>query len=62
LTANISGCIGIHLAKLELTLAAFYFFKQCPKAKLAATMTDACMDFENYFLIAPKGHVCEITV
>jgi cytochrome P450 len=55
-------CIGLHLAMMELMLGVFVFFKTCPKAKLAASTTDASMAIENYFLIAPKSHRCEITL
>ncbi|KAJ9665637.1 hypothetical protein H2201_004329 [Coniosporium apollinis] len=53
-------CIGIHLAMLELLLGTFLLFKQCPAAVLSPTTTDESMEFENYFLIAPKSHRCEI--
>ena len=55
-----SACIGLHLAMLELTLGVFRFFKECPHAKLAASTTEESMEIENYFLIAPKSHRCEI--
>jgi len=54
------ACIGIHLAMLELLLGAFIFFKQIPEAELSPKTTDESMGFENYFLIAPKSHCCEI--
>lgn len=46
----------------ELLLGTFLFFKQCPGAVLAPSATDAAMEMENYFLVAPKGHRCELTV
>ncbi|KAL1891312.1 hypothetical protein Sste5346_007772 [Sporothrix stenoceras] len=55
-------CIGIHLARTELRLALAHFFRECPKAKLASTMTDTEMEMENFFLIAPRGHRCMITL
>lgn len=54
------ACIGIHLAMLELLLGTFLFFKQCPTAVLSPTTTNESMEFENYFLIAPKSHRCEV--
>ncbi|TKA71971.1 hypothetical protein B0A49_05334 [Cryomyces minteri] len=53
-------CLGIHLAMLELLLGAFTFLKQIPDATLSPTTTDESMEFENYFLIAPKSHCCQI--
>ena len=53
-------CLGIHLALQELMLGAFVFFKTCATARLAPSTTDSSMDFENYFLIAPRSHKCEI--
>jgi len=55
-------CIGIHLAKMELRLAAATFFRECKGARLAPATTDESMTIENYFLISPKGHACEIIV
>ncbi|GAB7339113.1 hypothetical protein MBLNU457_5787t1 [Dothideomycetes sp. NU457] len=55
-------CIGIHLAKMELRLAATTFFRECRGARLAPATTDESMEIENYFLISPKGHACEIVV
>ena len=55
-------CLGIHVAKMELRLAAAVFFRECKGAKLAPSTTDASMDIENFFLIAPKGHQCEIVI
>ncbi|KAH8724686.1 putative benzoate 4-monooxygenase cytochrome P450 [Phaeosphaeriaceae sp. PMI808] len=53
-------CIGLHLAHSELCLAATKFFKECPTAIMRTCDED--MEFENYFLIAPKGHKCEIAL
>lgn len=47
---------------LELLTGAFVFFKECPSAVLAPETTDETMEFENYFLIAPKSHKCEIII
>ena len=55
-------CLGIHLALQELLLGTFVFFKTCPTARLAASTTDESMEIENYFLIAPKSHRCEIVL
>lgn len=53
-------CIGIHLAYMELRLASAEFFRQCKGAKLAAETTKASMEMENYFLVTPRGHKCEV--
>lgn len=51
-------CIGLHLARFEIALGAITFFKAYPTARVAPQMTEADMEFENFFLIAPKGHKC----
>lgn len=53
-------CLGIHLAYMELRLAAAEFFRECRGVKLAPSVTKESMGFENYFLIAPRGHMCEV--
>lgn len=53
-------CIGLHLAQAELSLAAAKFFRDCSGAVVQTRDED--MEFENYFLIAPKGHSCEIVL
>ncbi|KAK4561076.1 hypothetical protein LTR86_005031 [Recurvomyces mirabilis] len=56
-------CLGIHLAYLELRLAAVEFFRKIShEAVLAPSATAACMEQENFFLIAPAGHKCEIAL
>lgn len=55
-------CIGMHLARMELRLAAAAFFRECKGARLAASTTDESMKPVNYFLIAPKAHKCEIVL
>jgi cytochrome P450 len=53
-------CLGIHLAYMELRLATALFFRQCRGAKLSDEMRDEMMEFDNRFLIAPKGHCCYV--
>ncbi|KAG9957975.1 cytochrome P450 monooxygenase, partial [Aureobasidium melanogenum] len=55
-------CIGLHLARMELRLAAATFFRECKGARLAASTTDDSMKPVNHFLIAPKAHKCEIVL
>lgn len=55
-------CLGIHLARMELRLAAAEFFRHCKGARLASTTTPSSMEMENFFLISPRSHRCEIEV
>jgi cytochrome P450 len=55
-------CLGIHIAYMEMRYAAAFFFRDCQGAKLAASTTDQSMEMENYFVITPKSHKCEITL
>ena len=53
-------CLGIHLAHMELRLASAEFFRQCKGARLAAETTEASMEMENFFLITPRSHKCDV--
>ncbi|KAF5006431.1 hypothetical protein FDECE_7191 [Fusarium decemcellulare] len=53
-------CIGLHLAWMELRLGTALFFRECRGARLCPEMTDDMMEMDNRFLIAPKGHCCNI--
>lgn len=55
-------CMGIHLAQMELRLATAQFFRNCKEAKLAPSTTSQSMEMENYFLITPQSHRCDILV
>ncbi|KIW06087.1 uncharacterized protein PV09_03258 [Verruconis gallopava] len=55
-------CLGIHIAYMEMRYAAALFFRECRGAKLAASTTDKSMEMQNYFVITPKSHMCEITL
>jgi len=59
--AGARSCIGIHLARMELRYAVAFFFRDCKGIRLAKSTTPESMEFENFFLIAPKAHRCEIT-
>ncbi|KAF3928543.1 hypothetical protein ABW21_db0206028 [Orbilia brochopaga] len=54
------SCIGQNLATMELRLLAAEMLTACPDAELAPTCTDESMEFENYFVIKPKSHKCEM--
>jgi cytochrome P450 len=53
-------CLGIHLAWMEMRLAAAIFYRECDDIRVADEMTEKEMEFENYFLIKPQGHRCMI--
>ncbi|KAI1332317.1 cytochrome P450 [Xylariaceae sp. FL0255] len=55
-------CIGLHLAKIELRLAAVRFFRAYPNAKVSTQegMNDDDMEQELFFLAQPSGHRCLI--
>jgi cytochrome P450 len=55
-------CIGIHLARMELRLAAAQFFRECRGARLGPETTDESMKPVNFFLITPQAHKCEIVM
>jgi len=56
-------CLGIHLARAELLYSAVEFFRRMPgMAKVSSQTTKEDMEFENYFLVAPRAHKCLITV
>lgn len=48
-------CLGMHLATMELRLAAALFFRECRGVQLAPGMTDEQMEMVEHFLISPKG-------
>jgi hypothetical protein len=52
----------MHLAVNELLLGTFVFLKTCASIRLADSATDSAMEIENYFLIAPKSHRCELEI
>lgn len=62
LTASVllPGCLGIHVARLELRLAAARFFRAFPNARMSNVegMSDADMEPEMIEFIEPKGHRC----
>lgn len=55
-------CIGMHLANLELAYGAAIFFKEFATARLANDTNESTMEFQNYFLIAPKSHACMVSL
>ena len=55
-------CIGVHLARMELRLAAAKFFRECRGARLGPETTEQSMKPVNFFLITPQAHKCEIVM
>ncbi|KAK2026302.1 cytochrome P450 [Colletotrichum zoysiae] len=55
-------CLGMHLARMELRLATAIFFRDCRGVRLADNMTDDMMEMENFFLVSPAGHRCDVTL
>ncbi|KAE9566370.1 hypothetical protein CGMCC3_g17481 [Colletotrichum fructicola] len=55
-------CVGLHLARMELRMGAALLFRKCPGLKLSTSMKDSMMDMENFFIIAPVGHQCDVTL
>ncbi|KAI9699247.1 MAG: hypothetical protein M1820_007219 [Bogoriella megaspora] len=55
-------CLGIHLAYMELRLATATFFRVCAGAQLSPSTTPKTMEMENFFLISPVGHKCEVVL
>lgn len=53
-------CLGQHLARIELLMGTIEFFKTFPNAYIPTETTDASMEPEIFFLIAPKSHKCVI--
>ncbi|EPS35541.1 hypothetical protein H072_11038 [Dactylellina haptotyla CBS 200.50] len=54
------SCLGQNLAMMELRLIAAVMLTVCPSATLAEDCTDDSMELENYFVLRPKGHKCEL--
>jgi hypothetical protein len=47
---------------MTIRLAVAEFFRNVKDASPAPTTTNESMEFENYFLIQPKAHKCEIII
>jgi cytochrome P450 len=60
--AGAYSCLGINLAWMELRYATAFLFRECRGLRISPFMAVNCMDLENYFVIVPKGHKCEVTL
>ncbi|MCJ1350728.1 MAG: hypothetical protein MMC33_000709 [Icmadophila ericetorum] len=56
------ACIGKHLALMEINLGLSHFFRECPNMEIAPSTTDESMDFDDRFLIKPKGQKCLVVI
>ncbi|CAM6003991.1 unnamed protein product [Sphagnum balticum] len=54
------GCLGNHLAMMEIRIAAALFFRQLKGVKLAPETAAQKLKFENFFLVKPMADVCFI--
>jgi len=59
--AGATSCLGINLAWMELRYATAIFFRECVGMQLSLHTTPESMELENYFVIVPKAHKCEVT-
>ena len=58
--AGSRGCLGIHLAEMEIRFAAVAFLRECKGAKVLST--EAEMEYWDFFMVSAKGGKCEITM
>ena len=56
------GCMGIHLARMELRLALAVFFRECKGAKLSSSMSVDMMEPYAQFLNTPKSGKCLVNI
>ena len=59
--AGARTCLGIHLAYMELRMAAALFFRECAGARLALSSQND-LDMVNFFGSAPAGQSCNVTL
>lgn len=60
--AGTRSCAGIYLARMELRIAAAIFFRECPGARLAPSVTPESMVVVDRFNTHPVARRCEITL
>ena len=56
------GCIGVHIAWIELRYAVALFFRECKGVRIHDDMTDEMMEQENRFIVFPKAHQCHVAL
>jgi len=55
-------CIGVHLARMVIRLVVAEFFRNVRDVRPAPGTTKESMELENYFLVQPRSHKCEIII
>lgn len=56
-------CLGIHLGRLEMRLAAAMFFRECAGARLGESVTEESMRVVDSFIAGvPRDRRCCITL
>lgn len=60
--AGARTCLGINVAQMEIRLATAEFFRECAGARLAPSTTPASMALDQFFLLSPAGHKCEVVL
>ncbi|KAK6859595.1 hypothetical protein PG995_003231 [Apiospora arundinis] len=58
--AGSRGCIGKHLAYMELRYGAAFFFRAFRGCRLAPSATPESMEMDNLVLIEPRGKVLKV--
>ncbi|VUC31914.1 unnamed protein product [Clonostachys rosea] len=58
--AGTRTCAGVHLARMEIRLAAATLFRHCKGLRLSARMNDQMMEPANFFLATPVGKRCDV--
>lgn len=52
----------MQLAQIELAVAAAFFFREFPDAKISALMTEKDMEIEDRFVMNPRGKKCLVVI
>ncbi|CCF38133.1 TRI11 [Colletotrichum higginsianum] len=60
--AGSRGCIGRHLAYMELRFGAAMFFRTFRGAKLAASTTPESMEMANLAVVEPEAKACRVVL
>jgi cytochrome P450 len=56
-------CLGIHLGRMEMRLAAAMFFRECVGARLGRSVTEESMRVVDSFIAGvPRDRRCTITL
>jgi len=55
-------CLGLHLAEMEMRIAAALFFKHFRGVRLASSMKPSDMELEEFFLVLPVSRKLNVTL